>query len=136
MYQGKRDDKVVTPASTLLLPLDNMKSLNANLFSSLGSDMLKGQESFLKAKSATKSFSTNLFQNNSLSDYSQPVTEGLYQAENLFSESLNYGLVRQHNLLSGSNQNVNASVEDAAARKLAENVFMQPYSSKEKDLLS
>jgi hypothetical protein len=130
LYQGKLDDKILVPANLLLLPLDNARSINLNSFSFVGADLLKSQEAFSKAKSSTKSFSTNLFQNTSQTSTLAPQIENFYQNDTLFTESLNYGLVRQHNLITGLNTNVSPSLDPGAGEKLSDNVFLRPYFEK------
>ena len=99
-YQNKETDAIVTPAHLLLLPLDNKKILNFLNFGNIGSDSLKESSAFKKITCTSKTFNSNLV---------TPVTpfvgkykriNQLHSSENLFNLSNNYGLVRQHNLLS------------------------------------
>jgi hypothetical protein len=134
LYQGKLDDKVVVPANLLLLPLDNMKSVNANTLSFIGSDLLKGQEAFQKARSVTKSFSTNLFQNFSLQNTLNTDLESFYRNDTLFTGSLHYGLLRQHNLLPGSNLNISPMLDSRAGESLSDNIFSKSFFDEKTNL--
>jgi len=112
-----------------------MNSLNLNTFSNLGSDLLKGQEAFSKPRLATKSNSINLFQGNPSLNQGTAVYENLHQDTTHFSNSMNYGLTRQHNLLTGLNTNVNTTLDKGAADKLANDTLAQPFFTKKSNTL-
>ena len=99
-YQNKETDLIVTPAHLLLLPLDNKKILNFFNFGNIGSDNLKESSAFKKITCASKTFNSNLVTPLTPFVGKYKRVNQLHATENLFALSNNYGLVRQHNLLS------------------------------------
>ncbi len=99
-YQNKETDAIVTPAHLLLLPLDQKKILNFFNFGNIGSDNLKESTAFKKITSASKTFNSNLVTPLTPFVGKYKRVNQLHSSENLFNLSNNYGLVRQHNLLS------------------------------------
>jgi len=102
MYQNKLDDKPLTPAHLLLLPIENTKFINFLNFSSIGSNTLKGSEAFVKVRNTSKIYNSNLVY--SSSDFTNKYLKlnQLYTTDNSFLNTLTYGLRRQHNLISSS----------------------------------
>ena len=99
-YQNKETDLIVTPAHLLLLPLDQKKILNFFNFGNIGSDNLKESSAFKKITCASKTFNSNLVTPLTPFVGKYKRVNQLHSSENLFNLSNNYGLVRQHNLLS------------------------------------
>jgi hypothetical protein len=99
-YQNKVSDSVLTPAHLLVLPLDNLKTLNLLNFSDIGINTLNEANSFKKIKMFSKTFTSNLlFIPN---DYSNKykIFSSLFINDNIYVDSYLYGLKRQHNFLS------------------------------------
>ena len=99
-YQNKETDLIVTPAHLLLLPLDQKKILNFFNFNNIGSDNLKESSAFKKISCASKTFNSNLVTPLTPFVGKYKKVNQLHSSENSFNLSNNYGLVRQHNLLS------------------------------------
>ena len=99
-YQNKVNDKIVTPAHLLLLPAENSKNLNYSNFENIGSNTLKSSESFTKVKNVSKTFYSNLVTSPSTITTRYKNLNNLYVNDNNFLNSVNYGLQRQHNLVS------------------------------------
>ena len=99
-YQNKETDLIVTPAHLLLLPLDHKKILNFFNFKSIGCDSLRESSAFKRITTSSKTFNSNLVTplTSFVGKYKQ--VSQLHSSENSFNLSNNYGLVRQHNLLS------------------------------------
>jgi hypothetical protein len=95
-------DSIVTPAHTLLLPIDNFKLLNFLNFNDVGNSPLNESVAFKK----TKMFSKTLFYNlisaptSYLNRYRS--ISFCYVNDNVFLDSMSYGLKRQHNFASSS----------------------------------
>lgn len=101
-YQNRSHDAVVTPAHLLVLPVDNNKMFNFLNFKNIGVDTAKDSNAFKKVRMFSKAYTTNLI--SVPSDFSDKYVKlnALYANENDFSDSLNYGLKRQHNLTSSA----------------------------------
>jgi hypothetical protein len=101
-------DDILTPAHLLVLPLDNQKLFNFLDFNDIGSNTLKESMAFKKVKTISKTFNTNLITTPSSLNLKYKKINQTYVNDNSFLLSNNYGLVRQHNLLSlKSNLNKN-----------------------------
>ena len=112
-YQNKNSDEVITPAHLLLLPLDNQKLLNFLDFNDIGSNKLKESMAFKKIKTISKTFNSNLVSTPTSLTEKYKKINNLYINDNSFLLSSNYGLLRQHNLLSlKSKLNLNNIVLD------------------------
>ena len=99
-YQSKQDDMTITPAHLLVLPIDNNKMFNFMNLENVGANTSKESSAFKKIRTYSKVYNTNLVHTPStfINKYSK--INSLYMNENLYSDSLNYGLKRQHNLTS------------------------------------
>ena len=107
-YQNKTSDEVLTPAHLLLLPLDNKKLVNFLDFNDIGSNTLKESMAFKKIKTISKTSNSNLVEAPSNLHFKYKKINQTYLNDNSFLLSNNYGLTRQHNLLSlKSNLNKN-----------------------------
>jgi hypothetical protein len=89
---------VITPAHLLVLPVDNNKVFNFMNLDNIGARTAKESSAFTQIRTSSKTFNTNLVHTPStfLAKYKQINT--LLENENKFSDSINYGLKRQHNL--------------------------------------
>lgn len=101
-YQNKTDDAVITPAHLLVLPVDNNKMFNFMNFDNIGARTAKESNAFKKIRTYSKVFNTNLVHTPSTFTNKYWQINSLYTNENVFADSLNYGLKRQHNLTSSS----------------------------------
>jgi hypothetical protein len=107
-YQNKSSDEVLTPAHLLLLPLDNKKLVNFLDFNDIGSNTLKESMAFKKIKTVSKTITSNLVESPSSLHFKYKKINQTYLNDNSFLIANNYGLTRQHNLLSlKSNLNKN-----------------------------
>lgn len=99
-YQNKTNDSIVTPAHLLLLPLDNNKMFNFMNFDNIGAAPFQEINAFKKIRTFSKVYNTNLIHTplNFTNKYVQ--INSLFSNENNLNDSLNYGIKRQHNLLS------------------------------------
>lgn len=97
-YQNKSTDVVITPAHLLVLPVDNNKVFNFMNFENIGARTANESSAFSKIRTSSKTFNTNLVHTPSvfLAKYKQ--INALIENENKFTDSLSYGLKRQHNL--------------------------------------
>ena len=97
-YQNKSDDSIITPAHLLVLPLDNSKLLNFMDFNTIGSSTLKESNAFKKIRMYSKVYTTNLVHTSSNFTDKYIKLNSLFFNENELTNSLSYGLKRQHNL--------------------------------------
>jgi len=90
------------------LPLDNKKLVNFLDFNDIGSNTLKESMAFKKIKTISKTSTSNLVEVPSNLHFKYKKINQTYLNDNSFLLSNNYGLTRQHNLLSlKSNLNKN-----------------------------
>ena len=101
-YQNKNLDNVITPAHLIFLPIDNYKLLNFFNLNDVGSNPLHESTAFKKIKMISKTTNNNLI--NSFSDYNNKYKfiSTIFINENHFSDSLYYGLKRQHDYLNNT----------------------------------
>lgn len=100
-YQNKTQDAVITPAHLLILPIDNFKLLNFLNFNDVGTSALREMNAFKKIKAFSKTSTTELV----TSAFSNPHHKSLINettSDLIFSESINFGLKRQHSLINNS----------------------------------
>jgi hypothetical protein len=102
LYQNKLDDKIVTPAHLLLLPTENGKTANFFSCSNIGSNTLKGSESFTKVRNFSKTYTTNLISAPNPISNKYFNIHNVYFNDNNYLNTINYGFNRQHNLISSS----------------------------------
>lgn len=97
--------------------------------SSVGSDLLKGQESFSKVHLSSKSPGTELF----ASDYGTATQESkihqLYSDETNFLNTAGYGFFRQHNLIAAVGTSPNPSLDDFGSKKILSNHWLNSNHS-------
>jgi len=118
MYQNKADDRVLTPAHLLLLPLDSANLVNFLTFKDIGVNTLSESAAFSKIRNATKIYNSNLIHTPSAfaSKYSQ--ISLAYIDENSLLTTSSFGVKKQHNFLSSL-----ASTNSAATTVLDSNSF-------------
>ena len=109
-YQGGFNDKIVTPVSLLVWPTENIKTLGAASSTAIGSDLLKGSESFNKPIESFKSSGAPLFPDLTFASSKHLNLAGYFTDKTSFLVSNGYSLSRQHNLLSTTNTNVKADL--------------------------
>jgi hypothetical protein len=93
---------VVTPAHLLLLPTENGKTTNFFSCSNIGSNTLKGSESFTKVRNFSKTYTTNLISAPNPISNKYFNIHNIYFNDNNYLNTINYGFDRQHNLISSS----------------------------------
>ena len=100
LYQNKTDDKVLTPAHLLLLPLDSSNLINYLNFKDVGINTLSESNAFSKIRNATKIYNSHLVHTpSSLSSKYQKINSA-YISENSFLTTSSFGVKKQHNNLS------------------------------------
>ena len=99
-YQRKSLESVVTPAHLLLLPFDNSNVAGFANFSDVGVNTLKQSAAFAKIRANSKLFNTNVVSNPDEFALKYSKINNLAFNDNSTIESLNYGNLRQHNLVS------------------------------------
>lgn len=109
LYQNKLEDKIVTPAHLLLLPTENGKTVNFFNCLDIGSNTLKGSEAFSSVRNSTKAYNTSLLTLTSPNVSKYFKIHELYFNDNNFLDSANYGIKRQHSLISPSSTTNNFS---------------------------
>jgi len=120
LYQGKLDDKIVTPANLLVLPLEDTKMLNLQDYSTVGSDLLKGQESFKKVREFHKGTGVELFSTTTNPEVVKMKLNQHFFTSSSFLTSVNYGLIRQKNLFSDTFNN-NFFIDETPSSQLLNN---------------
>ena len=108
-YQNKNFDSIITPAHLIILPIDNNKLLNFLNFNDLGSNPLNEPVAFKKTRMTSKTYFNNLINPINNFNYKWKYFSNLIINDNLFNDSLYYGIKRQHNFLNNlsilNNQN-------------------------------
>jgi len=101
-YQNKSLDAVTVPAHVLFLPIDNFKIINFLNFNDVGSNPLNESVAFKKTKTVCKHFTANLVGNscNLTNKYKQ--LSFFFKNDNAYTDSLYFGIKRQHNFLTNS----------------------------------
>lgn len=109
-YQNKNNNKTTsTPAHLVLAPSDSDKILNFMKFSDLGTDNLKDSSTFKKIQYFSKSNPQKLYSNVDEFNLKYKKLSDLYLSEYEPITSNNYGLKRQHNLVSQKSSLNNSS---------------------------
>lgn len=102
MYQNKPEDRVVTPAHLMLIPLDSNSMTNFLNFKNIGVNTLRESTAFSKIRNATKVYNSHLVHTPST------FTSKYYSLNNMFADENNYlttssfGVKKQHNLNASS----------------------------------
>lgn len=112
------DDKIVTPANLLVLPFEDSKFLNLQNFSTIGSDLLKGQEAFKKVREHHKGLGLNLFSTLTDQEVFKTNLNKHFISNASFFSSLNYGLTRQKNLFSASSNSNTSFIDEKPSLQL------------------
>lgn len=108
-YQKRSLESVVTPAHLLVLPLDNKNVANFLNFQDIGANTLKQSAAFSKIRANSKLFNTNVVTNASQFALKYNTINALAFNDINFSETNNYGNVRQHNLTAAASSANNLS---------------------------
>lgn len=96
-YQNKVFDEIITPAHLLVLPTDALKLLNTVTLADLGSSPLNESVTFKKAKMFSKTPNTLPFHIPKFNNARNQLAH-FFTTDNVFIDSIDYGLRRQHNL--------------------------------------
>lgn len=99
----------MTPAHLLLIPTENGKTVNFFNCLDIGSNTLKGSEAFSSVRNSTKAYNTNLLTLTSPNVSKYFKIHNLYFNDNNFLDTANYGIKRQHSLISPSTTTNNFS---------------------------
>jgi len=102
MYQNKLEDRVITPAHLLLLPVDSSSTLNFVNFKNVGLNTLKESSAFSKVRNFTKVYNTHLVSTPSSFSNKYSTLHNVFVDENQSLTSSSFGLKRQHNLASST----------------------------------
>jgi len=100
MYQNKADDKVVTPAHLLLLPLDSSNLVNYISFRDIGLTTVNESAAFSKIRNATKIYSSHLVHTPSTLTSKYNYINSTYVDENSILPTSSFGVKKQHNNVS------------------------------------
>ena len=100
LYQGKNNDKNLTPVNLLLLPNTSSTTFNLESFSSAGSDLAKGEQSFVKSRQTSKTGFTDLYINLTGSDSRFEAINNVFTNEGKFNSSNAFTSVKQSNFSS------------------------------------
>ena len=132
MYQNKPEDRVVTPAHLMLIPLDVGSSTNFLNFKSIGVNALSESTAFAKIRNSTKIYNSNLVHTPSqlISHYKN--VNSLYLNETSQFTAASFGLKRQHSLASTSalgNTFASTSLDSASFNKFIKANLNLTYES-------
>jgi len=97
MYQNKTDDKVLTPAHLLLLPLDSSNMINYLTFKDIGLNTLNESSAFSKIRNSTKVYNSHLIHTPSTFTSKYNYLNATYMDENAFLTTSSFGIKKQHN---------------------------------------
>jgi len=124
-YQIGKEDVTVTPAHLLVLPTDNAKILNHLNFSEIGANTLKESQAFRKIRQSSKTFTSNLVLSPATLTSKYNTLADLYLRDTVFTDSLSYGNVRQHNLTANmvSVNNQKVTLDTSSSVKLIKQNF-------------
>ena len=100
MYQNKTDDKVVTPAHLLLLPLDSSNLINYMSFKDIGLNTLNESAAFSKIRNSTKIYNSHLVHTPSTLTSKYNYINSTYVDENALLTTSSFGVKKQHNNIS------------------------------------
>jgi hypothetical protein len=78
--------------------MDNSKMVNFLNFRNIGTDTVQPSESFKKIRAYSRVYNTNLVHHADSLTTKYNQLNNLYLNDNMFTDSISYGNVRQHNL--------------------------------------
>lgn len=96
MYQNKAEDRIVTPAHLLLLPLDSNGLVNYVNFKDVGLNTLNESSAFSAIRNATKIYNTNLVHTPTEFSSKYAYLNSAYVDENSFLTTSSFGVKKQH----------------------------------------
>lgn len=99
MYQNKVEDRVITPAHLMLIPVDSASSLSFLNFQNIGLNTLQESSAFSKIRNATKVYNSHLVHTPSTFVDKYTLLTALYTDENINLATSSFGVHKQHNLL-------------------------------------
>lgn len=100
MYQNKVEDRIITPAHLLLIPLSSGSATNFINFKHIGTNTLKESSAFSKIRNATKINSSHLVSLPSPFSGKYSHINKLFSDENQFLTPSSLSFRKQHNLIS------------------------------------
>lgn len=100
MYQNKVDDRVITPAHLLLVPLNSGSAVNFINFKHIGTNLLRESSAFSKIRNATKTNSSHLVSMSSPFIGKYDRVNKLFSDENSFLTPSSLSFRKQQNLTS------------------------------------
>lgn len=131
MYQNKTEDRVITPAHLMLVPMDSGKMLNFMNFKSIGLNTLQESSAFAKIRNSSKVYNSHLVHTPSTFTGKYSTINSLYVDENTLLTSSSFGVRRQHNLASASslgNTFASTMLDNASFEKFLESNFSRNAS--------
>lgn len=102
MYQNKPEDKVVTPAHLMLIPLDSGSMTNFLNFKNIGVNTLQESTAFSKIRNATKVYNSHLVHTPSTFTSKYYSLNNMFSDENDYLTTSSFGVKKQHNLNASS----------------------------------
>jgi len=98
MYQNKPEDRVITPAHLMLLPLDSGSMTNFLNFKNIGVNTLQESSAFAKIRNSTKVYNSHLVHTPSTFTGKYHNLNRLFSDENDYLTTSSFGVKKQHNL--------------------------------------
>jgi len=102
MYQNKPEDRVITPAHLMLIPLDSGSMTNFLNFKNIGVNTLQESTAFSKIRNATKVYNSHLVHTPSTFTSKYYSLNNMFSDENDYLTTSSFGVKKQHNLNSSS----------------------------------
>lgn len=102
MYQNKPEDRVITPAHLMLIPLDSGSMTNFLNFKNIGVNTLQESTAFSKIRNSTKVYNSHLVHTPSAFTNKYYSLNSTFSNENDYLTTSSFGLRKQHNLSSAS----------------------------------
>ena len=102
MYQNKPEDRVITPAHLMLIPLDSGSMTNFLNFKNIGVNTLQESTAFSKIRNSTKVYNSHLVHTPSTFTNKYYSLNSAFSNENDYLTTSSFGLRKQHNLSSAS----------------------------------
>ena len=102
MYQNKPEDRVITPAHLMLIPLDSGSMTNFLNFKNIGVNTLQESTAFSKIRNSTKVYNSHLVYTPSTFTNKYYSLNSSFSNENDYLLTSSFGIRKQHNLSSAS----------------------------------
>ncbi len=102
MYQNKPEDRVITPAHLMLIPLDSGAMANFLNFKNIGVNTLQESTAFSKIRNSTKVYNSHLIHTPSTFTNKYITLNSVFSNENDYLTTSSFGTRKQHNLASAS----------------------------------